>query len=89
MALNTLCKAVSQDTQAIQRHRNTVVDCLKDADISIRRRALDLIYALVTPQNVKALVKELLNYLSLTTGKNLLLYLSCGLPACTYSPNPL
>jgi AP-1 complex subunit gamma-1 len=68
VALNTLCKVVSRDTQAIQRHRNTVVDCLKDCDISIRRRALDLIYALVTKNNVKALVKELLNYLGLTSG---------------------
>jgi len=29
VALNTLCKVVQTDTQAIQRHRNTVVDCLK------------------------------------------------------------
>lgn len=41
---------------------------LQDADISIRRRALDLIYALVTKANVRALVKELLNYLTLATG---------------------
>lgn len=68
VALNTLCKAVQTDTQAVQRHRNTVVDCLKDADISIRRRALDLIYALVTKSNVRALVKELLNYLALASG---------------------
>jgi len=68
VALNTLCKVVNKDTAAIQRHRNTVVDCLKDADISIRRRALDLIYALVTKTNVKALIKELLNYLALTSG---------------------
>jgi AraC-like DNA-binding protein len=68
VALNTLCKVVNKDTEAIQRHRNTVVECLKDADISIRRRALDLIYALVTKSNVRALVKELLNYLALTSG---------------------
>lgn len=68
VALNTLCKCVNKDTAAVQRHRNTVVDNLKDADISIRRRALDLIYALVTKNNVKALVKELLNYLALTSG---------------------
>jgi len=68
VALATLCKCVHKDTAAVQRHRNTVVDCLKDADISIRRRALDLIYALVTKNNVKALVKELLNYLALTSG---------------------
>lgn len=68
VALSTLCKVVSRDTQAVQRHRNTIVDCLKDSDISIRRRALDLIYALVTKNNVEALVKELLNYLALTSG---------------------
>ena len=68
VALNVLCKCVNRDTAAVQRHRNTVVDNLKDADISIRRRALDLIYALVTKNNVKALVKELLNYLALTSG---------------------
>jgi AP-1 complex subunit gamma-1 len=67
VALNTLCKVVHADTQAIQRHRNTIVDCLKDADISIRRRALDLIYALVNSSNIKALVRELLNYLVLAS----------------------
>ena len=36
---------------------------LKDADVSIRRRALDLIYALVNAQNVRILVRELLNFL--------------------------
>jgi len=63
VALNTLKKVVSIDQQAVQRHRSTVVDCLKDHDISIRKRALDLTYALVNASNVKALVRELLNYL--------------------------
>lgn len=67
VALNTLCKVVHADTQAIQRYRNTIVDCLKDADISIRRRALDLIYALVNTNNVRALARELLNYLVLAS----------------------
>ena len=47
-----------------------VGNCLKDVDVSIRRRALDLIYALVTKSNVKTLAKELLTYLALTTGDN-------------------
>jgi AP-1 complex subunit gamma-1 len=63
VALNLLCQVVGVDTDAVQKHRNTIVDCLKDPDISIRRRALELIYALVNEQNVKSLVRELLNYL--------------------------
>eukprot|EP01105_Mastigella_eilhardi_P007126 TRINITY_DN1857_c0_g1_i1.p1 TRINITY_DN1857_c0_g1~~TRINITY_DN1857_c0_g1_i1.p1 ORF type:complete len:642 (+),score=204.16 TRINITY_DN1857_c0_g1_i1:326-2251(+) len=63
VALNTLHKVVEADIQAVQRHRNTIVDCLKDPDISIRRRALDLIYTLVNDSNVRVLVRELLNFL--------------------------
>eukprot|EP00571_Detonula_confervacea_P013229 CAMPEP_0172297286 /NCGR_PEP_ID=MMETSP1058-20130122/369_1 /TAXON_ID=83371 /ORGANISM="Detonula confervacea, Strain CCMP 353" /LENGTH=1015 /DNA_ID=CAMNT_0013006419 /DNA_START=58 /DNA_END=3105 /DNA_ORIENTATION=- len=50
---------------ALQRHRTTVVECLKDPDISIRQRALELIYHLVNQENVEALTAELLNYLVL------------------------
>jgi AP-1 complex subunit gamma-1 len=52
-------------SSALQRHRTTVVDCLKDPDISIRQRALELIYHLVNQDNVEALTAELLNYLVL------------------------
>ena len=52
-------------SSALQRHRQTVVDCLKDPDISIRMRALELIYHLVNHENVENLTAELLNYLVL------------------------
>jgi AP-1 complex subunit gamma-1 len=41
------------------------VDCLKDPDVSIRQRALELIYHLVNHENVENLTAELLNYLVL------------------------
>lgn len=63
VALNTLNKVVSVDVQSVQRHRNTIVDCLKDPDISIRRRALDLVYLLVNPKNISELMPEMLNFL--------------------------
>lgn len=65
VALNTLCTVVNLDMEAVQRHRNTIVDCLKDNDISIRRRALELVYSLVNTVNVRVLVRELVNFLSI------------------------
>ncbi|EIW79282.1 gamma-adaptin [Coniophora puteana RWD-64-598 SS2] len=63
VALNTLNKVVSMDTNAVQRHRNIILDCLRDGDISIRRRALELSYALINEQNVRLLIRELLAFL--------------------------
>eukprot|EP01096_Ripella_sp_DP13-Kostka_P003624 TRINITY_DN1544_c3_g2_i2.p1 TRINITY_DN1544_c3_g2~~TRINITY_DN1544_c3_g2_i2.p1 ORF type:complete len:867 (+),score=475.34 TRINITY_DN1544_c3_g2_i2:57-2603(+) len=63
VALNTLQRVVDRDQPAVQRHRAIVLDCLKDPDISIRKRALDLTYALVNHQNIKLMVKELIQFL--------------------------
>ncbi|ETI50365.1 hypothetical protein, variant [Phytophthora nicotianae CJ01A1] len=63
VALNTLSKVVTDDIAAVQRHTNTIVDCLKDPDTSIRQRALELIYALVNSSNIQTLAREMLNYL--------------------------
>jgi AP-1 complex subunit gamma-1 len=51
------------DTSAVQRHRNIILDCLRDGDISIRRRALELSYALINESNVRILIRELLAFL--------------------------
>lgn len=63
VALNTLCQCAVTDQRAIQRHRNTIVDNLRDPDISIRRRALDLVNALVDKDTIRDLVKELISFL--------------------------
>ncbi|RHY32091.1 hypothetical protein DYB32_002864 [Aphanomyces invadans] len=50
----TMVQVIADDAPAVQRHRNTIVDCLKDPDLSIRQRALELIYALVNESNIQA-----------------------------------
>ncbi|KAK7309502.1 hypothetical protein RJT34_06282 [Clitoria ternatea] len=66
VALNMLMKAVTADAQAVQRHRSTILECVKDSDASIRKRALELVYVLVNETNVKPLAKELIDYLEVS-----------------------
>ncbi|XP_046424926.1 AP-1 complex subunit gamma-1 isoform X2 [Neodiprion fabricii] len=63
VALNTLLKTVYVDTSAVQRHRSTILECLKDPDVSIRRRAMELSFALVNSNNIRTMMKELLLFL--------------------------
>ncbi|XP_074300275.1 AP-1 complex subunit gamma-2-like [Silene latifolia] len=63
VALNMLMRAINVDSQAVQRHRTTILECVKDSDVSIRTRALELVYLLVNESNVKPLTKELIEYL--------------------------
>jgi AP-1 complex subunit gamma-1 len=63
VALNTLAKTIAIDINAIQRHRSTILDCLRDSDVSIKRRALDLSFFLINESNIRVIVRELLIFL--------------------------
>ena len=54
---------VDIDYNAVQRHKNTITDCLKDHDMQIKKQALDLIHKITNDTNVKSIVKELTNHL--------------------------
>ena len=71
VALNTLLRTVTMDSTAVQRHRATILECLKDPDVSIKRRALELSFALVNTQNFKAMTKELITFLQVITSLKL------------------
>uniref|UniRef100_A0A8C7UG02 AP-1 complex subunit gamma n=1 Tax=Oncorhynchus mykiss TaxID=8022 RepID=A0A8C7UG02_ONCMY len=64
ISMTSLQKIVQTDHNAVQRHRGTIVDCLKDQDASVKRRALELSLALVSAVNIRSLMKELLLFLS-------------------------
>ena len=66
LGLETMARlSVAQpDTMdALKKHQSTILFSLKDQDISIRRRALDLVYSMCDTSTVKETVAELLSYL--------------------------
>ncbi|PNS16396.1 AP-1 complex subunit gamma-1 [Sphaceloma murrayae] len=88
VALNTLNKVVSVEPNAVQRHRNTILDCLRDPDISIRRRALDLSFTLINEGNVRVLIRELLSFLEVAdTEFKPIMTTQIGIAADRYAPN--
>ncbi|KLJ11389.1 hypothetical protein EMPG_09694 [Blastomyces silverae] len=88
VALNTLIKVVAVEPNAVQRHRNTILECLRDADISIRRRALDLSFTLINEGNVRVLVRELLAFLEVADNEfKPVMTTQIGIAADRFSPN--
>lgn len=88
VALNTLIKVVAIEPNAVQRHRNTVLDCLRDPDISIRRRALDLSFTLINESNVRVLVRELLAFLEVADNEfKPIMTSQIGIAADRFAPN--
>merc|ERR1719238_1551472 len=63
VALNTLLKTVNVENSAVQRHRATILECLKDQDVTIKKRAMELCFALINTNNIKSMTKELLVFL--------------------------
>ncbi len=54
---------MKSDLISVQKHKNIILECLRDSDISIKTRALDLIYLIVNSSNIKQIIKECLNFL--------------------------
>ncbi|KAF4121788.1 AP-1 complex subunit gamma-1, partial [Geosmithia morbida] len=88
VALNTLIKVVAIEPNAVQRHRNTILECLRDPDISIRRRALDLSFTLINESNVRVLIRELLAFLEVADNEfKPTMTSQIGIAADRFAPN--
>ncbi|KAF8642300.1 hypothetical protein AX16_009570 [Volvariella volvacea WC 439] len=55
--------ARADSLEPIKKHQDTIISSLRDKDISVRRRALDLLYSMCDGDNSEVIVNELLNYL--------------------------
>ena len=88
VALNTLIKVVAVEPNAVQRHRNIILECLRDPDISIRRRALDLSFTLINQGNVRVLIRELLAFLEVADNEfKPIMTSQIGVAADRFAPN--
>lgn len=55
--------ARSDTLDPIQRHQSLIIGSLRDRDISVRRKGLDLLYSMCDTSNAQPIVNELLKYL--------------------------
>lgn len=51
--------------EIIKNHQEVIIQSLKDRDISVRRRALDLLYSMCDQTNARGIVAELIKYLAI------------------------
>lgn len=79
VALEMLLTVINFEPMAVQRHRSTIVSCLTDGDISIRRRALELVFAILNEQNIRVLMREILTFLENCTDNELKPYITSQL----------
>lgn len=55
--------AMADTLDPIKRHQNIIIGSLRDRDISVRRKGLDLLYSMCDTTNAQPIVNELLKYL--------------------------
>ncbi|KAH7984294.1 AP-2 complex subunit alpha [Rhipicephalus sanguineus] len=66
LALESLCLLATSEFshEAVKKHQETVVNALKtERDVSVRQRAVDLLYAMCDKSNAEEIVAEMLAYL--------------------------
>ncbi|KAK5607991.1 AP-2 complex subunit alpha-2, partial [Crenichthys baileyi] len=66
LALESMCTLASSEFshEAVKTHIETVINALKtERDVSVRQRAVDLLYAMCDRSNAKQIVAEMLGYL--------------------------
>nr|CAG4651585.1 EOG090X0109 [Triops cancriformis] len=66
LALESMCLLATSEFshEAVKKHQETVINALKtERDVSVRQRAVDLLYAMCDKSNAEEIVQEMLHYL--------------------------
>lgn len=65
-----MSKILKTHPKSVQAHKDLILACLEDKDESIRLRALDLLYGMVSKKNLMEIVRRLLGHMERAEGSN-------------------
>lgn len=68
LGLLAMSKILRTHPKSVQAHKDLVLQCLDDKDESIRLRALDLLYGMVSKKNLMEIVKKLMMHVDKAEG---------------------
>ena len=63
VGIDVLCDIVAVSHAVAAQHQWAVIECLEDADETLRRKTLDLLYAMCGPHNVEVIAGRMLGYI--------------------------
>ena len=68
LGLMAMSKILKTNPKSVMGHKDLVMACLDDSDESIRLRALDLLYGMVSKKNLTEIVKKLMAHMDKAEG---------------------
>lgn len=68
LGLLAMSKILKTHPKSVQAHKDLIMQCLDDKDESIRLRALDLLYGMVSKKTLMEIVKKLMVHMNLAEG---------------------
>lgn len=68
LGLLAMSKILKTHPKSVQAHKDLILACLDDKDESIRLRALDLLYGMVSKKNLMEIVRRLLGHMERAEG---------------------
>lgn len=68
LGLLAMSKILKTHPKSVQAHKDLIMQCLDDKDESIRLRALDLLYGMVSKKNLMEIVKKLMVHMDKAEG---------------------
>uniref|UniRef100_A0A3B3TAF1 AP-3 complex subunit delta n=1 Tax=Paramormyrops kingsleyae TaxID=1676925 RepID=A0A3B3TAF1_9TELE len=68
LGLLAMSKILKTHPKSVQSHKDLILQCLDDKDESIRLRALDLLYGMVSKKNLMEIVKKLMLHMDKAEG---------------------